>query len=201
MSEVTFEIPSISYRLQTISTISFTSTVPENYILTWYVWYFQETSPEPSLSYILKAQRSFSSGLPDSAMLVANMNSCNKKRWNLQKNWPGWNGGHFTLVSQLSVSELQEGIDLTHREKLSRMWNCNDKITLKSISPLLSESNLLNELIRDSFCQWANLAKIWSTKVLAFAPERTALYISIILSFVIVPLGLSSMKPLRVKNH
>ena len=30
-----------------------------------------------------------------------------------------------------------------------------------------------------------HLAKIWSTKVFALAPERTALYISIILSFVI----------------
>ena len=40
--------------------------------------FLKGNQPEPSLSYILNAQRSFSSGLPDSAMLVANMNSWKK---------------------------------------------------------------------------------------------------------------------------
>ena len=41
--------------------------------------FLKGNQPEPSLSYILNAQRSFSSGLPDSAILVANMNSWKKR--------------------------------------------------------------------------------------------------------------------------
>ena len=48
--------------------------------------------------------------------------------------------------------------------------------TLKSMEPLLSESNFWN---------------IWSTNVLDFVPVRTELYISIILSLLSCPSGLS----------
>ena len=49
--------------------------------LNWCTFYsiffsMEYVSPELSLSYILKAHRSFSSGVPEPVMSVANMNSC-----------------------------------------------------------------------------------------------------------------------------
>ena len=65
-----------------------------------------------------------------------------------------------------------------------KLWKtfCNSMITLKSMLPLLSVSNLM---------------KIWSTKSEAFWKVRTAEYISLSLALVRVPSGLSAMNPLK----
>ena len=112
-------------------------------------------------------------------------------------------------------------------KKVKLQWKAN--YTLKSISPLLSESNLSKyEFIKNiclqkfSFIFFGNIlpCKYLVDKGFCFGSRQDGaeyftlkyiityyilrytisyLYISIILSFVIVPLGLSSMKPLHEK--
>ena len=81
----------------------------------------------------------------------------------------------FRVASLRHVSGQHEL--LTHsRFKIFKGFLTTEMKTLKSMEPLLSESNFWN---------------IWSTNVLDFVPVRTELYISIILSLLSCPSGLS----------
>ena len=149
---LTFDRPSNSKRFPTISTISSISI-----------------EPDPSLSYLHKN--------------IGHDPWSNRSNKNIAII-------HFESPSQflLRVASLRHVSGqhelLTHFKgiTINKDFQCLKVIltiemkTLKSMEPLLSESNFWN---------------IWSTNVLDFVPVRTELYISIILSLLSWPSGLS----------
>ena len=110
-----------------------------------------------------------------------------RQRWFLKRNISII---HFESPSQFLFRVARLRHVSGQHELLTHSWiiiNTEQKIfkgslnslngkTLKSMEPLLSESNFWN---------------IWSTNVLDFVPVRTELYISIILSLLSCPSGLS----------
>ena len=113
-------------------------------------------------SNILKAHLSFSSEFSAPDILVASMNSCQVRKLIIRGNLQN------------------KGFLLTAGARARR------KLTLKSMDPLLSESNFWN---------------IWSTNVFAFIPGNTEEYMSIILSLLIWPEGLSYIFFLIISFH
>ena len=121
--------------------------------------------PDPSLSYLCKDNNQWSE-------MILKRNIAIK---------------HFESPSQflLRVASLRHVSGqhelLTHsrnyyKQRSLKVLLTFEMKTLKSMEPLLSESNFWN---------------IWSTNVLDFVPVRTELYISIILSLLSCPSGLS----------